>query len=60
MVETATGVIELQTIDLVLAGLLVLVAGLVSVALKLQLEKRLLVASLRTVVQLLLIGYLLK
>ncbi len=60
MGETVTGVIELQTIDLVLAGLLVLVAGLVSMALRLRLEKRLLIASLRTVLQLLLIGYLLK
>jgi len=58
--QTTAGVIELQTIDLVLAGLLVLVAGLVSVVLKLRLEKRLFIASLRTVVQLLLIGYLLK
>ncbi len=61
MVEPSTaGVIELQTIDLVLAGLLVLVAGVVSALLRLKLEKRLLVASVRTVVQLLLIGYLLK
>jgi len=58
--QAAAGVIELQAIDLVLAGLLVLVAGVVSALLRLGLEKRLLVASLRTVVQLLLIGYLLK
>ena len=61
MVEhTTAGVIELQAIDLLFAGLLVLVAGVVSTLLRLGLEKRLLVASLRTVVQLLLIGYLLK
>ncbi len=61
MVEHATaGVIELQALDLVVAALLVLVAGVVSVLLRLKLEKQLLVASVRTVVQLLLIGYLLK
>jgi len=61
MVENAAaGVIELQAFDLVLAGMLVLAAGLVSMALRLRLEKRLLIASLRMVVQLLLIGYLLK
>jgi len=45
---------------LVLAAALVLVAGLVSVALQLGLGRRLLLASVRTVVQLLLIGYVLE
>ncbi len=58
--RAAAGVIELQALDLVLAAVLVLVAGLVSMLLRLGLEKRLLVAAMRTVVQLLLIGYLLK
>ena len=53
-------VIELGAWDLVLAALLVVVAGLVSLVLKLGLERRLLVASLRTVLQLMLIGYLLR
>jgi UDP-glucose/iron transport system permease protein len=43
-----------------LAALLVLVAGGVSLGLRLRLEGQLLVAALRTVVQLLLVGYLLR
>ncbi len=52
--------IELTTLDLALAACLVLVAGAVSMALRLGLEKRLAIASVRTVVQLLLVGYILK
>jgi len=52
--------IPLEMFDLMVAATLVLVAGVVSVMLRLGLEQRLLLASLRTVVQLLLIGYVLK
>jgi len=55
-----TPYVELGTIDLIIATALVLMAGLVSVALKLDLEKRLALASVRTVLQLLLIGYILR
>ena len=54
------GLIELSTVDLVVAAGLVLVAGCVSVALRLGLERRLAVAAARTIVQLMLIGYVLK
>ncbi len=47
-------------VDLLLAAGLVLVAGAVSVALQLGLGRRLALASVRTVVQLLLIGYVLE
>ncbi|MDY7110363.1 MAG: iron export ABC transporter permease subunit FetB [Planctomycetota bacterium] len=61
MAEAQTvGAIELSAIDLAIAGGLVLVAGVVSVLLRLGLEKRLLLAAVRTVVQLLMIGYVLK
>ncbi len=52
--------IHLSYLDLLLATGLVLVAGAVSVAMRLGLEKSLAIASLRTVVQLLLLGYVLK
>lgn len=54
------GIIDLSYTDLNIAALLILgVAGL-SWHLRLQLEKRLLIAALRTTVQLLLIGFVLK
>jgi len=53
-------IIQLNTIDLVIAALLVLTAGGVSLLLRLDMEKRLFIASLRTVIQLLLVGYILK
>ncbi len=56
----STGAIQLSALDLVVATLLVLVAGSVSVVLRISLEKRLAWAAARTVVQLLLIGYVLK
>jgi putative ABC transport system permease protein len=61
MVEsgTAAGAIALSPWDLVIAAGLVLIAGGVSVGLRLGLERRLAVASVRTVAQLLLIGYVL-
>jgi putative ABC transport system permease protein len=51
---------DLSAIDVAIAGVLILVNGLISLALGLQLERRLLIASVRTVVQLLLIGYVLE
>ncbi|MGM0574349.1 MAG: ABC transporter permease [Myxococcota bacterium] len=58
--EAAVGAIPLDTLDLVLAGALVLVAGVISVALRLGLGRRLALASVRTIVQLLLLGYVLE
>lgn len=52
--------IELSVLDLVIAAALVLVAGVISLTLRLRLERRLAVASLRTVVQLLIVGYVLR
>jgi len=54
------GAIILQPVDLLIATILVVVAGGVSVWLRLGLEGRLAVAALRTVVQLLLIGFILR
>jgi putative ABC transport system permease protein len=58
--DATPGAIPLSAIDLALAASLVVVAGLVSIALHLRLEKRLAIASVRTVVQLLLVGYVLE
>ena len=55
-----SGVIPLSPLDLAIAACLVLAAGGVSFALRLGLEKRLAIASARTVIQLLLIGYVLR
>ncbi len=52
--------IELEAVDLALAACLVITAGLVSFALRLGLERQLAIAALRTVTQLLLIGYILR
>jgi UDP-glucose/iron transport system permease protein len=52
--------IQLSHVDLAVAAALVLVAGCVSIILRLGLERRLAVASARTIVQLMLIGYVLK
>jgi putative ABC transport system permease protein len=52
-------IIVLGPVDLAISGGLVLLAGAISLALKLGLEKRLAIASVRTVVQLLLVGYVL-
>lgn len=60
MTAPLEGPIDLGYGDLVLACALVLFAGGISLALRLDLEKRLAVASIRTVVQLLLIGYVLR
>ncbi len=52
--------IPLTPLDLALAAALVLVAGAVSVALRLTLERSLALASVRTVAQLLLVGFVLE
>jgi putative ABC transport system permease protein len=57
---SAPGAVHLSSLDLVLAAGLLLVAGCVSLALRLGLERRLALAGLRTVVQLLLVGYVLE
>lgn len=53
------GAIPLDTLDLAIAALLVLVAGAVSLGLRLRVERKLALASIRTIVQLLLVGYVL-
>ncbi len=58
--EAVRGAIELSWVDMTIAAALVLVAGGVSIALRLGLERRLAVASVRTVVQLLLVGFILR
>ncbi|MHA6195009.1 ABC transporter permease [Pseudomonas wadenswilerensis] len=50
---------SLSYADLAIASALILINGVLSVLLKLQLERRLLLAGIRTVVQLLAIGYVL-
>lgn len=52
--------IDMSGWDLAVAAGLVLLAGVVSLALRLGIERRLAVATLRTTVQLLLVGYVLK
>ena len=56
----APAIIPLGAFELALAAGLVLLAGLVSLLLRLGLERRLAIAALRTVLQLLLIGYILR
>jgi putative ABC transport system permease protein len=60
MHQPTAGVIQLDIWHLAIAALLVLVCGLVSLVLGLGLEKQLAVASVRTVAQLFLVGYVLK
>ena len=52
--------VELSYLDLALAAALIIVNGIISVALGLKLERSLLLASIRTIVQLLLIGLVLE
>ena len=54
------GALQLDMVDLAVATALVVIAGAVSVLLRLGLATRLGIAAVRTVVQLLLIGYVLK
>lgn len=60
MTLAVADVIKLSATDLLLASLLVLVAGLISVVLHLRYERQLAIAAVRTVVQLLLVGYVLR
>jgi len=55
----ASGALPLGPLELAIASALVFVAGLVSVLLGLHIERRLAIAAARTVVQLLLVGYVL-
>ena len=57
---SSAGYIELTSLQVAAAALLILVNGAISLALKLGLERRLLVAAARTVVQLLLVGLVLQ
>ncbi|PVV24687.1 MAG: ABC transporter permease, partial [gamma proteobacterium symbiont of Ctena orbiculata] len=52
--------IQLTPLDLILSAILVLVLALLSLRLSLGIERQLLIAALRTVVQLLLLGLVLK
>lgn len=54
------GAIALTNLDLVWAAALIVLAGVTSLALRLDLERQLLIASVRTVVQLLLVGFVLE
>jgi putative ABC transport system permease protein len=56
----AQGTIPLDAFDLAIAGMLVLVAGLVSVGMRLGLHKTIAIATVRTVVQLILLGFILR
>lgn len=53
-------VIKLQALDLVIASLLVLLCAAISFALRLNLQRQVLWAAIRTVVQLLLVGHILR
>lgn len=54
------GYVELSYLQVGLAALLIVVNGAISIGLRLQMERSLFVASLRTVVQLLLVGLVLE
>ncbi|NIA16006.1 MAG: iron export ABC transporter permease subunit FetB [Nitrospiraceae bacterium] len=58
--NSAGGALQLSSFDVGVAALLILVAGGVSFALRLGLERRLGLAAVRTVVQLLLVGFVLR
>ena len=59
MVESQQA-ISLGVVDLVIAGGLVLMAGAISIALRLGLHKTLAIATIRTVVQLIMLGFILR
>ena len=52
--------LTLDNLDLALAGLLILIAATLSIVLQLKLERRLLIATVRMIVQLLLVGLVLQ
>ncbi len=54
------GYVELSYSQVALAALLVAINGVISIVLRLRMEKPLLIASIRTVVQLLLVGFVLE
>lgn len=56
----STGALDLSHVDLAIAASLILVSGGISWYMRLKMEKQLAIASLRTIVQLLLVGYVLK
>lgn len=60
MSDQVARVIELSAVDLAVASGLVVVAGLASLLMRLRLERQLAIAAVRTVVQLVLVGYLLR
>jgi UDP-glucose/iron transport system permease protein len=53
------GIVDLSLFDLALSTVLVLVAGITSLLLRLGLERRLLIAAVRAISQLMLVGYIL-
>ena len=55
-----TDYIDLQSWQVGIAAALILISGAISLLLRLGLERRLLLASVRTVVQLLLVGWVLE
>ncbi len=55
-----SGYVELSYVEVGLAALLIVVNGAISIAQRLQMERSLILASLRTVVQLLLVGLVLE
>ncbi len=58
--SVSSSVIHIDTIRLMLATFLVVIAGIVSLGFRLKMEKRLAIAAVRTVVQLMIIGVLLR
>lgn len=60
LANTTASYIDLGAAEVAIAAALILINAAVSIALKLNLERRLLIASVRTVTQLLLIGLVLK
>jgi len=60
LADSGIVVIDLGAAEICIAAALILINAAISVALKLNLERRLLIASLRTVIQLLLIGFVLE
>ena len=60
MTEQASSVIVLDWVDLAIATGLVLVAGIISLIMRLKIERRLVIAAFRSIVQLLLVGYVLR
>jgi len=60
MADTPGGAISLSFADLAIAAALIVVAAVISLLMRLRLERQLALATVRTVVQLLMVGYVLK